>query len=420
MMFETHPSRRDWHSAVACAVGAMLQVTTLIVGTFPVFLQPVCQELGWSRGTFSEAIGFNGLVVAFFSPLVGRWVDRWGARRFMLPGIVLYALNVMALSRLTASPARLYVVFGILGLDCTLCGLVPLTKVISATFYESRGAMLGILGGSATVSVAGAVAVARFLIVSYGWRMSYLILGLSVLVVGFPIMLLFLRDPPMSTAAESRVEPTIPGVPVRDALAGRAFWLMFIAALLTGSATMGLIAHSFAWLTGRSVSGTLATSLVSLIAVGQFFGQISSGLLLDRAASPKIAISFFATTLLGTLMLDYYSAGWRVLPVAALVLGMGTGAQTAVFGYFISRFFGLASFASIQSLFASAFALSATIGISLMGACFDRFGSYEIGIHACEAAVAVSTILIAFLGPYVYSARRPGQQQRILGYRDLA
>ena len=128
MMFETHPSRRDWHSAVACAVGAMLQVTTLIVGTFPVFLQPVCQELGWSRGTFSEAIGFNGLVVAFFSPLVGRWVDRWGARRFMISGIVLYALNVMALSRLTASPSRLFVLFGILGLDCTLCGLVPLTK----------------------------------------------------------------------------------------------------------------------------------------------------------------------------------------------------------------------------------------------------------------------------------------------------
>jgi MFS family permease len=71
--------------------------------TFGLFLKPVSQEFGWSRGAMSAASGAATLMMAMAVPFTGLLVDRWGVRRVLLPVIVLSSLSVAAISLTSAS-----------------------------------------------------------------------------------------------------------------------------------------------------------------------------------------------------------------------------------------------------------------------------------------------------------------------------
>ena len=44
-----------------------------------VFVVPMTAEFGWSRGVFSVALSLGGLLAVVIAPMVGRWIDRYGA-----------------------------------------------------------------------------------------------------------------------------------------------------------------------------------------------------------------------------------------------------------------------------------------------------------------------------------------------------
>ncbi len=48
----------------------------MAVATLSVFVVPMTQELGWSRGLFSGAVSLGGMCAVFVSPIVGKWLDR--------------------------------------------------------------------------------------------------------------------------------------------------------------------------------------------------------------------------------------------------------------------------------------------------------------------------------------------------------
>jgi predicted MFS family arabinose efflux permease len=402
-------SRREWMAVAACAVGISLGITTVILGTFPFFLQPVCAELRWSRTFFSGVIGVCGILSAIAVPFLGRGMDRWGVRKFVLPGVVLLGLNVMALSRMTGSPLTLVVLFATLGITGQMCGLVPLTKVIASIFHERRGLMIAlIIGGDQTIASAVAAPLTRFLIVSYGWRRSYLLLGIAILVIAFPVLYFFLHE-----ADRKALQPApgrlgsasagMPGKSAREAVATNAFWLLMAMAVLIGIASQGFMAHSYAWLTERGISAAVATTVLALIPLSRFLNNTAGGFLLDRFATPKVTVPFVLVGLSGLLLMESSTGGLAVI-AAALIFGASGGMMQ--YPYLVSRYFGLRSFSELYGYFTAAITIAVSVGPVLMGMCFDRFGSYTVGIRAYEGVLLLSTALIALLGPYVYAARR--------------
>jgi len=329
----------------------------------------------------------------------------------VLPGIVLYVLSVMSLSRLSASPAQAYFLFALVGVSGAMCGVIPFNKVVAATFHARRGLMLGlVIGGAGTIGTAITIPIARFLIVSYGWREAYVIMGIAIFVLAFPIVFLFLREPVHASSSVvtglSEAASPAPGVSVREALVTKSFWAILASMLLISLAGYAFRTHSFAWLTDRRFSSALATSVISLVALCGFLGQVCSGALLDRVQTPKIAIPFFAATILGLGVMTYAQNSYLLL-ASAVVFGAGLGTETAVLPYFVSRYFGFRAFSEIMSYIGSAIAIGSAAGVVLMGVVFDHFGNYEVGLATCEAALILGTLAIALLGPYTHSIGGP-------------
>src|SRR5882672_11367492 len=90
-----------WWVVLVAAVGLSLSYGPIIVTTFGVFFKPLSQEFGWSRAEVSLAFSLATLVGSGAVLVVGRLVDRFGARKVILPSVVLFGLGVLSLSSLS-------------------------------------------------------------------------------------------------------------------------------------------------------------------------------------------------------------------------------------------------------------------------------------------------------------------------------
>src|SRR5882757_4624720 len=92
-----------WWVVVAGVLGMIVGQGPVAIFTLGVFLKPVTDDLGVSRGSLSSAITVMSVLAAIVTPLMGRLIDRFGTRPVLLPMIVMFALSTMALSLLQAS-----------------------------------------------------------------------------------------------------------------------------------------------------------------------------------------------------------------------------------------------------------------------------------------------------------------------------
>src|SRR5215510_7248466 len=81
-----------WWIVLASGVGLAMCYGPIIVPTFGVFLKPLSQEFGWSRTQISLAFSLGTLGLALASPFSGWLVDRFAARRVILPAVLFFGL----------------------------------------------------------------------------------------------------------------------------------------------------------------------------------------------------------------------------------------------------------------------------------------------------------------------------------------
>jgi MFS family permease len=401
-------------TAAACTIGMMVSVVPFHIGTFPLFLQPVSQEFGWGRAAFATSLNISAILAALAAPFVGRMVDRLGARRLLLPAIVLYALATMAQSQLSHSKLQFYATYAALGFTEAVAGPVAFSHLISSWFHSRRGLMLSlVIGAAPAVSIMVMAPVTHMLIASYGWRTAYLILGLTILVLGLPSMAFLLHEPeregPNTAAGRAAAIAALSGKTVGQVAVSLTYWMILAALVIHSLVVGGVRAHTVALLTDRGLAIGIATFAVSISAMAGLIGNVTAGMLLDRVQTPKIAAPFFLAALLGLLLL-HHASGATLALVGAGVLGFGIGAESGIGPYFFSRYFGMRAFGTIYGLLVSLLAISSGVGPMLLGMAFDRFGSYSRGLVIAEIGLAVGAVLVFVLGRYAYSARRTAEE----------
>ncbi len=188
---------------ITACCGVFVGFGSVLVFTFGVFLKPLSNTFGWTRGQISLAFTVAALSVALCSPLIGHLLDRFPARRIILPCTAIYGIGFASLGLLTPHIGHLLGVFialGIIGNGTTQLGYA---RVVSAWFDRSRGrALAAVMAGSGAGSIVFPP-VAQALISAYGWRTAYAILGGFILLLGLPLAAAFLYEPEDSVTARA-------------------------------------------------------------------------------------------------------------------------------------------------------------------------------------------------------------------------
>jgi len=382
---------RGWRVLLAAATGVACGLSGIPFYALSSFIAPLHADFGWTRGE----IGVAGTILVvgnfFTGPIVGHICDRYGARRLVLPSIALLALATAGLRFIGGPLLTLYGGYALVVIVGAATTSVTYTRVVTTWFNRSRGLALGItMAGSGVIAIFTPLLMAQ-VIGSFGWRAAYLACGLITL-IPIPLIALSLRELGRGETA-SAVSGAMPRAAVRD----RRFWTLVAAAALISPAISAVVIHLQPILADIGLSAPRAARSAALLGVGIILGRFLSGSLLDRFNGPVVAMLLFLMPAAGYLLL--YSQWSAVVPAAVLIVGMSLGAEGDVFAFFISRYFGLRSYAELFGWIFGVMCLGGAAGplIILMLPVSHGYG-VALRLFACLCVAAA--LLLRTLGRY--------------------
>lgn len=393
-------------AATASALALMAGASVVVHSTFGVFLPSLTKDFGWSRAEISTGLTVWSWVQALMIPVIGRLMDRFGVRSFMIGGLLLLAAAMVGLAAQNGSLVVFLALYAVIGLCSSFGGFVGNAKLVSGWFSGRRGLVLAFVAMGTGIA-GGLIPQWSGLSVSHlGWREAYLVVAGYILVLTIPVFL-FLRESPAVVAARKRgaslSKTDVTGMSVREASRYAAFWLC-LGALVLNTALLGLNLHMVPLLTGRGLTLQTAATVLSAQVFGSTIIYLIAGYLLDKISTPKLAL-FFSLCALAGLVMIHLGSGYTTLLIAGTLIGAGTTGEGSVVPYFLTRYFGLKAFASIYGLMWGVAAVANGIQPVILGRIFDTTGSYGWGLLYCEACVFLVAMCFFALPRYRYAAK---------------
>lgn len=392
------PRLYGWVIVAVAFLAVSVSFGPVVVFTFGVFLRPLSEAFGWTRGEISLAFTVAALTVSLSSPLIGRLTDRFGARPVVVVCASVYVAAFASLSLLTGSLGQLYATYFVIGLVGNGATQLPYSQSITEWFSRRRGIALALMMSGVGLGIVAMPALAQGLIGQYGWRNAYLVLGGLMFAAAVPLPAVLLRRAKRERAADLPAE-SAEGLTVRAAVRTRVFWLILACFFLQSAALNGCVAHLTPLLSDRGLGAVQAATATSVMGGFTMAGRLATGWMLDRFFAPRVAAFFFALATAGIALLLAPTTATTALAAAALI-GVSMGAEADAMPYLVSRYFGLRSFTELFGYAFSAYAVAGALGPGLMGLGFDRFGDYRSMIMLLTAVSAAGTLLMVRLPPF--------------------
>jgi len=379
---------RRWFVVAAAAIGLGCGLASIVAATFGVFVGPVRNEFGWSQSdTFSALLAVT-CTAALLAPVVGGFVDRWGARRVVLFGFLAEVLIFASFRWQGPELWSFYLRYFLLAVLTLGTTHVAFARVITLWFEDRRGLALGLaLSG---VGLGGFIwpIFSQAMIESFGWREAYLYIAVAIAAVAMPVMWLWLIDKPQP-AVDSQSSPVdtmgeLSGLSLREAVRTPLLWLLLVTFFLIGLVVQSVTFHIVPMLTLRGFSPMVAAATQSALFVAVTCGRLITGWLMDRFFAPRVALAFLLAPIAGIALLGV-GGDPRIAVLAAILVGLAVGAEVDVLAYLTGRYFGPRHFSRIYGSCYGIYSLSGGVGPVLVSLVVEHGGGYPValGLLAC-------------------------------------
>ncbi len=394
--------RENWTIVFTALLGNLL--LSMPVLSMGVFFEPLEQQFGWTRAQSSIGVSLYAFVGAVLAPMIGIMLDKWGARRMAIPGIVLTGLLYALFATNNGSVVYWIALWLLLSVANQLMITMVWSAAVSDVFFAGRGLALGVtFCGNGLAAVVGPK-LSNYLIEHVGWQLAYVWTGLGVggLVAVVAWFMLFDRHERQRRGmAPALTAPAVlTGLSVREGVRSATFVKLLIAIFMAFFFTMGLVPHLFPILRGTGLARDTAVNVVSALGVAMIVGKLGIGWLADRIHA-KLLLAFCCGMPALSCAMFLMSAGSLAIPViAVVVLGIAIGSQLTTTIYLSTRYFGMRCFGKLFAFIGSAVALASAIAPWTGGRIFDMTHSYAMLLIAGIPVSLLSSLLIFSLGSY--------------------
>ncbi len=382
-----------WGVLAAAFTGVMVSFAPIVPYTFSLFLDPLHAAFGWKREAMGGAFALAAITVALVSPLIGILLDRFPPRRIILPGILVFAAGLAALSRLSPHILQFYLTFFVIGLVANATAQFAYTRTILTWFTSYRGLALALLLTGSGIGSILIPPLTEWMIQHHGWRSGFLLLG-GIATLGFPFTALLVRNRPEAAIVRSEHHSDA-SMTVAAALRTAAFWILAFITILSAFSENGLVTNLASILTQHGVLAGTAALALSVRGGAGIVGRLGIGYAIDRVSPERIQSLVLALAAAGTLIIAFAGAAWPAI-LGAAILGVGLGSEADVGPYLLARYFGRRHFSVLYGLTWTAYAIGGATGPLWIGHLYDRAGAYLPRFIVYLAAVAFAAVILSF------------------------
>jgi MFS family permease len=382
---------------VVAAFSFMTLTSTGIRHAVGPFLKPIVADLGLDRASFSLVIAVSLFLYGVFGLLVGMALDRFGVRLTACVGTLLLVLSLV-LTSLVRNFWDFALIYGVLlPLGLAVTGPVMASGVVARWFNARRGTALSLLGSASMTGMSLLVPLVTWLILTTGWRTTYVLIAVGVLAGMLPLSLWVIRESPESmglTADGAPAESKTAGAGSRQrvnattAMQTLAFWQLAGTFFTCGFSMSLLSAHGIPMLTDHGYTPMFASWTFGVLGGSSIGCTVMLGALSDRFGRRPVLSAIYAGRVLifsGFFLIRDNPIAILTVAVLGGITMAGTGSMTSAL---TADIWGRFSVSPVLGVIFLVHQTGAAIGSSLAGALFEATGGYG-------AAFAVACVFLA-------------------------
>lgn len=379
--------KRHYHWIIALVVFVEMIVYGGFLNAGSVFIVPITDSLGLSRGDYSMALVPRG-IVAFFSTMVtGFLFHKLGYRKSAIISLVSFAAGLVLLAY-SQSLMMITISNALLGLSYGVCTTAGAVRIMKSWFHKHQGLMLGVV--TMATGVGGSIMSMTLteIILASNWRYAYIFTALLTSVLA--ILYLLLRDKPeemglrpygedaasgkKQTADVSHTEWM--GHTLQEILKEPQFYLMAFCTFLSCNnvyLTFNVVVPHFQ---DGGYTATEAAAFSSVLLLCLSAVKLAGGWLCDRIGAKSVTILCAACAAAGQFLLADVSN--PILCYIGIVLfAMGLLSTTITVPMLAMPLFGYRAFGSITGIFLSMVSLASMLAGPIVNLFYDLLGSYS-------------------------------------------
>lgn len=365
-----------WRSSTWLLLGASL-ILALSLGTrhgFGLFLPPMSAEFGWGREVFAFAIALQNLIWGLAQPITGALADRFGARKAIVIGGMLYVLGLLCMG-MADSPLSLSLSAGLLigiGLSGTSFSVI-LGVVGRAVPVEKRSMAMGIAAAAGSFGQFAMLPGSLGLIGWLGWSSALLALGLLVaLIVPLAAMI---KEAPASVS--NGPEQTLLEA-LREAAGHSGFWLLALGFFVCGFQVVFVAVHLPAYLVDHHLPAITGTTVLALVGLFNIFGTYIAGWLGGRMAKPRLLSALYLLRgVVITLFLVAPLTQWSAY-LFGIAMGLLWLSTVPLTNGTVATLFGVRNLSMLGGIVFLFHQIGSFLGGWLGGYLYDHTGSYDL------------------------------------------
>jgi len=375
-----------------------------------VFVDPIRYETGWSRTLVSGLYTAGSLMAAIGVLLIGRLLDRCGARLTLTLVVLAFGGAILWMSRIT-EPVHLFL--GFMALRTLGQGALTLvaTTLVATWFVRQRGRASVLTAFASPVSQATFPVLVHVLITHVGWRQAWMCLAALVWSLLLLPVMLWVRHTPESvglwpdgdtgprtdqplTARHARVSPE--GWRLDEACRTKPFWLLLFSSASVSLVSTALTFHHMSLFASKGLAPALAAGVLSFMAPMALAGSCIAGYLADRVPNRFVLALALTLFVLAILWLRLLVSPWQALLYGGLV-GVSQGMMMTTNIVIWPNYFGRIHLGSIRGAASTAMVASAALGPLPFGYVATLSGSYNVAILAFGtlSMLGIATSLLA-------------------------
>ena len=392
---------------IVVAAGAM--VTGAGVGILlncnGLFIKPVTDSLGFTRGAFTLYTTFQSLVTMVLAPFYGEIFKRFSIRKVMLAAAT-YCSIVYFMFSFATQLWHFYVLGTLYGLAASGTTIMAVGTLVNRWFLEKKGTAAGLAFSGSGLTAAIMMKVTSSVIENNGWQWGFRVQAVAAYALFFIACVFLIRDNPedmglVPLGAEKLTNAG--GAPVRlgltrtAALKTSTFYIMAAGFFLNSMIGMGINPHIKACLTDIGYSDSFAATVASVVMMVMIFAKVLLGAAFDKIG-PKATGFLVGFVLLASSLLIMSSGKSEMLPwVFAVFFGFGYSTLSVPYSYLTGAIFGDREFSGIYSVCTMLSTAGGAVGPVLSGFIFDVTGSYSLvfAVYAVASAAVIVLLMTA-------------------------
>jgi MFS family permease len=405
---------KDFHYAwvvlgIAVAMRLISSVERTASGVLVAYMVDPAGEFGWSRSVVGLALSLQWIFSGVFGPPAGWLGDRYGLRRTMAVGALLFLATSMLIGLITA-PWQFILYFGILMSAALAIFQVPLVTAVTLWFSKHLGVAMGLLQsaqGLANVLFAPLMVV---LLTHFGWRWAFwgpgIVGGLLLLV-----LIRFFRNEPAEIGLRPLgADPTAPIQPVQSGARARVRTTVFLKQARRTFAFWNLIGIHYWGCAGHAILVVYLADIVrgqglslatGALVVSTMFGvssftRFGVPILADRAGGKLAMALCFSLQALPIALLFWAHEAWHFY-LFAVLFGIGFGGEMSAFPIINRQYYGNAPTGTVYGWQMLGAGVGMASGAFLGGVLRDLTGDYTLSLVCSFVLSLMGTTAILLL-----------------------